>query len=158
MKKIILCLLLAMISVFSITACGIEIADSNGADDFSLAEITDENIINMDLGASGYSQSSYNEDGNNLEELTKFKAKSFSGVAEIYSTNLILKSDLVFDISTIQVDSGNFRLMVLVDDEIVHEFDLEEMSQSYELKDTKGAVSVRMAGESDKFKFYIQVR
>lgn len=38
--------MLAMIFIFGFTACGVEISDTNGPDDYSLATITDENIIN----------------------------------------------------------------------------------------------------------------
>lgn len=154
MKKV-LCLILALVFSLSLTACGPEIEDTNGADDFSLNTITEQNIIDMDLGSSAYSTSPADEDLD-LSEMTKFKAKNFSGVAEIYTANFILKSDVTFDMGTIQVDQGNFRLMVLIDDEIVHDFDLEEMGQSFELRDIKGTVSVRMAGESAAFKFFIE--
>lgn len=157
MKKRLFSFVLVLVIVCCFTACGVEIADTNGDDDYTLAEITEENIVNMDLGASSYSQSPSDDEVAGLAELTKFKASSFSGVAEIYSTNLIGKSDLTFNVTTIQVDKGNFRLMVLVDDKIIHEFDLAEMNQTYELEDTSGAVSVKMAGESADFKFYIQV-
>lgn len=156
MKKI-LCLVLALAFAFCTVGCGVEIEDANGPDDFSLTEITDDNIINLDLGASSYSQSPSSEDTADLSKVTKFKSNSFSGVAEIYGKNLIGKSDLTIDVTSIQVDEGNFRLLVLLDDQIVHEFDLEEMNQTYELRDVSGNVSVRMAGESANFKFSIRV-
>ena len=49
------------------------------------------------------------------------------------------------------------EFMVLLDDKIVHEFNHEDLLQSYELRDVNGYVSVRMAGESAAFKYYIQV-
>lgn len=52
---------------------------------------------------------------------------------------------------------GNFRGVVLVDDEIVYDFDLEEMDQSCELHDINGTVSVRIAGESAAYEFYMEV-
>lgn len=142
--------------LFSVTACGVEIEDTNGADDYSLATITEDNIINMDLGASGYSISPGADEQENLSELTTIKGKSFSGVAEIYSTNFIMKSDLCIYIGTMNVKEGNFKLMVLVNDEIVHEFELDEFNETYTLEDVKGYVSIRMAGESANFKYEIQ--
>ena len=52
MKKKFFALLLALVLMLGFTACGVEIADTNGPDDYSLATITEENIINQDLGAS----------------------------------------------------------------------------------------------------------
>ena len=70
MKKI-LCLILALgFAVFAV-GCGPEIADTNGPDDYSLAEITEENIINQDLGCSGYTVSPASDDENYMVKLTK---------------------------------------------------------------------------------------
>ena len=157
MKKAIYLLLVLLFSL-SLTACGVEIEDTNGADDYSLNTITEENIISMDLGASTYSQSyDGDEEAEPLEYMTKFKGKEFSGVAELYSMTYIGKSDVTIEMGTIQVDQGNFRLMVLLDDEIIHDFDLEEMGQELELKDIKGNLSIRMAGETATFRFFMQV-
>lgn len=156
MKKIIV-IMLALVMAFAATACGVEIPDNNGPDDYSLATITDEEIVNLDLGASSYSMSPGSEDENYMEELTKFKGKEFSGVTEIYSVNFLGKSDVMVDVTSIQVNSGNFRLMALLDGEIVHDFDLDEIGQTFELRDVKGYFSIVMAGEMADFKFYIQV-
>ena len=57
MKKA-LCLLAAVLLCFGVSGCGGEgYEDTNGADDFTLETITDENIINLDVGASGLSYS-----------------------------------------------------------------------------------------------------
>lgn len=156
MKKI-LCVLLTLVFMFTITGCGPEIEDTNGPDDYTLATITDDNIINLDLGASGYSMSPGSESEDYMTTNTKFKADNFSGVSEIFGTNLLGKSDITIDLNSIQVDSGNFRLMVLLDDEIVYEFNNDELLQTCELRDVNGYVSIRMAGESAAFKYYIQV-
>ncbi len=156
MKKII-CILLVLMFALTITGCGVEIADENGPDDTSLATITEENIINLDLGAAGYSMSPGSDDENYMTTLTKFKGKEFSGVADLYTTNYIGKSDVTIDLTTIQVDSGNFLVCVVLDDEIVYEFNNEDMMQTCELKDIKGTLSVRIAGETAEFKTYLQV-
>lgn len=156
MKKI-LCLTLAMMFALTITGCGVEIPDENGPDNFNLATITVDNIVNMDLGASGYSVSPSSEDEDYMTNVTKIKGKEFSGVAELYQTNLIGKSDMTVYIDNISVESGNFKVLVLLDDEIVHEFNNQEMLQECELKDVKGTLSVRIAGETASFKCWMQV-
>lgn len=157
MKKKIITALSAMVLVFALASCGIEIADNNGPDDQSLATVTDQNIIDMDLGASSYSMSPGSEDESYMNSVTKFKGKEFSGVAELWGTDFIGKSDVIVDLSTIDVDSGNFKLVAVLDDEIVHVFDNEEMNQTFELKDVKGYFAIRMAGETADFKFYMQI-
>lgn len=152
MKKL-LCLMMIVLAVFGAVGCGsVAIEDTNGAEDFSLATITDENIVNQDLGCSAYSAPAEENTG-----IGKYKGNDFSGVAELYTINLLGKSDLTIDVSSIQVDEGNFRLMVLQDDEIIYEFDLEEMDQTFALRDTNGTVSVKMAGESADFIFYMEI-
>ena len=151
--KMFLCLMMIVLAVFGAAGCGsVAIEDTNGADDFSLTTITDENIIKQDIGCSAYSSPAEEDAG-----IGKYKGNDFSGVAELYTINLIGKSDLTINVSTIQVDEGNFRLMVLQDDEIIYEFDLEEMDQTFALRDTNGTVSVKMAGESADFIFYMEI-
>jgi len=157
MKKKLIAMVLTLGCVFSLTACGPEIPDENGPDDNSLATITEENIIQMDLGASAYSTSYSSDDEDYMTKMTKVKGKDFSGVVELWGVNLLGKSDQTIDLSTIQVDSGNFQLMATLDDEIVHVFDNEEMMQTYELRDSNGYFAIKMAGETADFKFFVQV-
>lgn len=154
MKKKIIAIMLALVFVFGFTACGVEIADTNGPDDYSLATITDENIINKDLGASGYSMSPGSDSEEYMTTTTKFKGSEFSGVAELWGTNLLGKSDITIDVSSFVINEGNFRLMVLLDDEIVYEFNPDELMETCELRDVNGYVALVMAGETADFKFY----
>lgn len=51
------------------------------------------------------------------------------------------------------VNSGNFKTVLVYNDEIVYEFRLNELMQTYTLKNIKGTISLRIAGESADFKF-----
>ncbi|MBR3976143.1 MAG: hypothetical protein IKJ88_09830 [Clostridia bacterium] len=123
------------------------IEDTNGEDVYILQKINDYNIIDMDIGALNVVQS--NELFNNLPT---YKSDKFTGVYEIFHENLIANR---FDITLYNttVNSGNFRIVLVYNDEIVHEFKLNELMQSYTLEDVKGTVSLRIAGESADFKF-----
>ena len=156
MKKV-LCLILTLMFALALTGCGVEIPDQNGPDNFNLATITVDNIVNMDLGASGYSVSPSSEDEEYMTKVTKVKGKEFSGVAELYYTNFVAKSDITVYLDNISVESGNFKVLVLVNDEIVHEFNNQEMLQECELKDIKGDFSVKIAGETADFKCWMQI-
>ena len=156
MKKIIT-ILLIFVFALGLTGCGVEIADENGPDNFNLSTITKDNIINMDLGASSYSVSPSSEDEDYMTSMTKVKGKEFSGVAELYTTNYIGKSDVTVYLDNISVESGNFKVIVQLDDKIVHQFNNQEMLQQYELKDIKGTLSVKIAGETANFKCWMQI-
>lgn len=137
---------------FSLLSSDLEhIEDTNGADNYDLQEIYDYNIINKDIGALNFSQS--DELFNNLPT---FKSKKFTGVAEVYATNMVANR---FDITLYNttVNSGNFKIVLVHNDEIVHEFKLNELEQSYTLENPKGTVALRIAGESADFKFSYDV-
>lgn len=89
MKKL-LHLFLAGVLCLSLTGCGEQYEDTNGADDFSLENITDENIINLDLGASGLSYSEVNLGNVSSSE---YSSDNFNGVECIHNTNFITSSD-----------------------------------------------------------------
>ena len=156
MKKV-LCLMLAMSFVFFAVGCGTEYEDTNGSEDYRLTQITDENITKLELGASNYSQKPASDESDNLSKMTEFKSDNFNGVAEIYRTCLVGKSDLTIDVSNLQVSSGNYALCVVQDGKIIHQFPVNEMMQTYELRDTNGQISIIMAGESADFYMSIQV-
>ena len=123
------------------------IEDTNGADNYNLQQITEYNIINMDIGALNLTES--NELFNNLPT---YKSDKYTGVSEIYMTNIWGNR---FDITlyNLRVKSGNFKVVLLHNDEIVHEFKLNELSESYTLENPNGTVSLRIAGESADFEF-----
>jgi hypothetical protein len=123
------------------------IEDTNGADNYSLQQITEYNIINMDIGALNFTEA--NELFNNLPT---YKSDKYTGVSEIYMTNIVGNR---FDITlyNLWVKSGNFKVVLIHNDEIVHEFKNNELMQSYTLENPKGTVSLRIAGESADFEF-----
>ena len=70
----------------------------------------------------------------------------------------IFTTDIVgnrFDVTLFNtvVNSGNFKVVLIYNDEIVHEFRLNELMQTYTLENPHGAVSLRIAGESADFEF-----
>ena len=121
------------------------IEDTNGAT-FQLQEITDSNIINMDIGALNLKKTEA------PLSATEYSSDKFTGVAEIFHENLITNRYEITLFNT-SVNSGNFRIVLVYNDEIVHEFKLNELMQTYILEDVKGTVSLRIAGESADFEF-----
>ena len=129
---------------------GIEhIEDTNGPDDYSLQTITEENIIKMDMGSIGGPNISR---GILTGDTVEFSAKKFTGVYEILYDNFIGKSDFQLDLTNYYIKGGNFKLVVVHDDEIVAELE-PGMLVEYRLEDVKGYVSLRIVGESASFTF-----
>lgn len=152
MKKLLSFLLMILLCL-TLAGCE-EYEDTNGADDFTLQTITDENIIKMDIGSSGLTYKETNVGGLKTSE---YSSKNFNGVDEIYVTSYILESDVEIYIGHMSVEKGNFKLAVILDDEIIKEIPLDAFSESYYFEDIKGDFSVRVAGESAAFEFYIDI-
>lgn len=136
------------IGIIWIFGRGIEhIEDTNGPDDYSLTTITDENIINLDVSAINVkTQNSL------ISDTITYSSNKFSGVYEVFLDNVITN---YFEITVnhTQVNSGNFRMVLLVNDEIVHDFNLNKLTQTYSMENVAGTVSLRIAGESADFMF-----
>ena len=121
------------------------IEDINGADNYNLQQITDDDIIARKMGSKNLTKET-----SVLSSLPEYSSKKFTGVAELYTTNIIGNR---FDITLYNtwVEAGNFKVVLVHNDEIVHEFALNEISQHYTLENPKGTVSLRIAGESADF-------
>ncbi len=124
------------------------IEDTNGPDDFTLQVITDDNIRKMDMGALNVGKSTSFLTG----ETVTYSSEKFTGVYEVFSQNIITNRYEI-TVNHARVDAGNFKMVLLVDDEIVHEFALNELTQTFVLEDVRGTVSLRIAGESADFQF-----
>ncbi len=137
---------LIVIAVIWFMQDGLEhIEDINGADNYTLQQITDSNIINRDIGAMGLKTST-----DSISNTTTYSSKKFTGVEEIYGNN-IWGNRFEITINHARVDSGNLRIVLLEDDKIVHEFKLNELTQTYVLENPNGYISLRIAGESADF-------
>lgn len=125
------------------------IEDTNGADDRSLQQITDEDIIDQGMGSVGGPKISRSIlTGDTVE----FSAEKFTGVHEILYDNYILPSDFEVDLSGFVVTGGNFKMVVIHDDKIVATLE-PDLFVNYRLEDVTGTVSLRIAGESAAFSF-----
>ena len=153
MRKFLLLLLTSI--CFTLIGCGITYEDTNGEDDFSLQTITDENIVNLELGSSGlkYSKQSIG----NLIFTSEYSSKNFNGVAELYSTDFLLPSDISVDIGYLNVTSGNFKLAVINNNEIIQEIPINTFNETFSFEDLKGSFAVHIVGESAAFELSIQI-
>ena len=140
--------------VWFILASGSEsidhIEDTNGADNYALQVLTDENIVKRDVGAKGFSSTT-----NNITNRITYSSKKYTGVTEVdgYTS---LGTTCTVCVNYFDLYEGNAKLVVMKDDEIVHEFAPNEGLQYFTVENAKGAyISFRLAGESAKFKLDI---
>ena len=132
------------------------IEDTNGPDDYSLVTITDENILNMDLGAHlpvKTSSAGVNIGGVDVSAPVKFSSNDFSGVYEVMYNNFFLDSDVVIYLNYLKVNSGNFKMVVVYNDEIIETIEPSDEPIEFRMEDVNGTVSLRIAGESADYEF-----
>lgn len=153
MKKL-LSLILAGCMSLALVACGPEYEDTNGENNFKLQSISNENIIHLQTGASGLSYKETNIGGLHSSE---YYSKNFNGVEQIFLNDYIMKSDVHVYIGHMSVESGNFKLVAINNDKIIHEFDLDTFNEDFYFEDIKGPFSIHVAGECAKFEFYIDI-
>ena len=123
------------------------VEDTNGADNYELQTITDEDIVNMEMGAKGYAVTTHN-----ITKTTEISSSKFTGVHRVVYSNLLGKSDFVLNIHNFKVEGGNFKMAVVHDGEIVDVL-TAETAENYVLEDVSGTVSLVIAGESADFSF-----
>lgn len=123
------------------------IEDTNGAENFELQTITDEDIAKIEMGSLNVATST-----NSITNMTEISSSKFTGVYEVLYTNLIGKSDFLLNIYDFQINGGNFKMVVVHNGKIIHTL-TPENAEEYLLEDVNGTVSLVIAGESADFSF-----
>lgn len=123
------------------------IEDTNGAENFALQTITDEDIAKIEMGSLNVGTSK-----NSITNMTEISSSKFTGVYEVLYTNLIGKSDFLLNIYDFQINGGNFKMAVVHDGKIVKTLTEENYEETL-LEDINGTVSLVIAGESADFSF-----
>lgn len=126
-----------------------EIKDTNGEDNFSLCEISDEDIIKgmEDSGISSISDS---------DDKYHYVGKAFNGVTTL-GTDEPLNSYDKLEIKTVKATKGNLRLLILSDNHIIHDFTINQPNQTYSIDESQGDISLIVAGESANFEVVFTV-
>ena len=123
------------------------IEDTNGAENFELQTITDEDIAKIEMGSLNVTTKS-----NTITNMTEISSKKFTGVYEVLYTNLLGKSDFVLELYELEINGGNFKMAIVQDGEIVKVL-TEENYENTVFDDINGTVSLVIAGESADFSF-----
>ena len=131
------------------------IEDTNGADNYALQVITEDNVIKQDMGTRGtISQDEWQIAG--ISSGTKYSAKKFTGVYQVYTTNIFKGSDIHVSLAEFEITGGNFAFYIVFDGEIVGEIkpgDSATAEFTLENIEKNGALEYVIAGESAGFSF-----
>ena len=134
------------------------IEDTNGADNFALATLTDADILATSLTCTGGPNSSIGRiqlpGGWTISDGVELYAKKFSGVADILWADYILPSDFCLNLDHFSVTGGNFRMMVINEGEIIADIQPGD-DISLLIEDLTGYTVVRIAGESAAFQIVL---
>ena len=150
MKRVV-CWILVAVCLCALTGCGIDgYPDTNGEEDFTLQVLTDEDI----LGTRGSVRvmSSTTTVGNK----TVCKTKTMSGVTDLYE-GYLRGGDFQITVSS-EFTKGNARLVLVLDDAIIHDFALNGEEQTFVLPDANGRIYLRVAGESTGYRVEYRIQ
>ena len=130
------------------------IEDANGAEDFSLATLTEADLLASKLTCTGGPNRTTGRislpGGWELSGGVKLDSDKFSGVADILWADYILPSDFNLRLNHFSVTEGNFRMVVINEGKIIAEVQPGEDIDLL-IEDITGYTVVRIAGESAAF-------
>lgn len=151
MKKNLLSILVSVLIVvmaIGLMGCSLEhIEDTNGAEDYSLTTITDQQIIDGNMGTLNMKKKTGAFSG-----MVEFYSDQFTGVYEIVYDDYIYVSEVLLQLYDFTVTAGNFKMCVIHEDQIVAVLEPGDLVE-YRLEDVSGMVRLVIAGESAAFHF-----
>lgn len=138
-----------------------EIPDVNGPDDYSLATLSEDDVLG-DYGSKMWITGT-SEKGNETnvsgiykeidrDEISSY-AKIFDGVYTAQATKTS-SNDLIFSFSS-NVKSGNFAIYILVDGEIYRQADINCKTKVKLLNINDKLVLVKIVGEAAEYEFSV---
>lgn len=140
MRKLLFALLTVSV-LLSLPGCMIvSYEDTNGPSDFSLQTLTDQDIIR------GTNTSTVMSSAVTVNNKTVCKAQTMSGVVTLFEKRF--DNEPLQIVVSCEITKGNARLILVIDDSIVHSFALNEDNQQFVLNHAAGKVCLKLAGET----------
>ena len=135
------------------------IEDTNGADNYSLQTITEQDVVDQKMGARGTVRElefPIEIAGVTISDGIRYSSDKFTGVSMLYNTMLFKGSDIHVTLAEFEIKEGNFAFYIVFDGEVVgkilpgdgaySEFLLENVEKA-------GTLEYVIAGESASFEF-----
>ena len=141
MKKIFTILTILCLT-FTLTSCGIK--DVNGEFDYSIATITDEQIINGNVNSFFMFENYHIQDNGSLFK-GEYSAKKFSGVKELYT--FTSSNDIIRYKYFLTCETGNAMIVIVSNDTIIERFEANKKCL-YELDNNGSEYRILIVGES----------
>ena len=135
------------------------IEDRNGPDNYSLQQITKEDVVALKMGSRGgpsESETQWNFGPLSVSSGIKYSSRKFTGVYRLYSCTIFKGSDIYVQLADFQVKSGNFAFYVVFDGRVVGEVKPDEFGTAQftmENVNKTGTLDYIIAGESANFSF-----
>lgn len=135
------------------------IEDTNGADNYTLQTITEEDVVNQEMGSRGTFrtiEAHFEIAGWSVSDGIRYSSDKFTGVDLIYSTTLFAGSDIYVTLAEYEIKEGNFAFYIVFDGEVVGEIEPGDGAYSeflLENVDKTGTLEYVIAGESASFEF-----
>ena len=142
MKKlrVISLILICALTLVTLVACFDHIEDTNGEEDFSLVTITDEDFIQY-----SHSLVSNNSVRTEIGNRTKLKIGKISGI-DIIEEFSVFGSGSVTISMNMSVTSGNCRLVLVHNEQIVYDFNIN--GEDSFVATERGHYYLKIGGES----------
>lgn len=135
------------------------IEDTNGADNYSLQSITEQDIIEQKMGTRGTvseRETHYDFAGLSVSDGIKYSSNKFTGVYLLHNTTLFKGSDIYVSLAEFVINEGNFAFYVVFDGEVVGKVEPSENALAeFRLENVEktGTLEYVIAGESASFEF-----
>lgn len=131
------------------------IEDTNGADNYSLQTITEQDVVEQKMGSKGSINKNETHLGN-ISSGTKYSSDKFTGVNRLHTSIIFKGSDIYVSLSSLEVTEGNFAFYIVFDGEVVGKIEPDgEVVSEFTLENVEktGDLEYIIAGESASFSF-----
>jgi len=131
------------------------IEDTNGADNYSLQTITEQDVVEQQMGSRGSINKNESHLGN-ISSGIKYSSKKFTGVNRLHTSTIFKGSDIYVSLSSFEVKEGNFAFYIVFDGEVVGKLEPNDdavVEFTLENVEKTGGLEYIIAGESANFSF-----
>lgn len=135
------------------------IEDTNGADNYTLQSITEQDVIEQKMGTRGTVrefETHLTVAGWSVSDGIRYSSDKLTGVYMLYNTTLFKGSDIYVSLAEFQIKEGNFAFYVVFDGEVVGKVEPSENAMAeflLENVEKTGTLEYVIAGESASFEF-----
>ena len=135
------------------------IEDTNGADNYNLQTLTEQDVVDQKMGSRGTVREvefPIEIAGVTISDGIRYSSDKFTGVDMLYSTTLFKGSDIHVTLAEFEIKEGNFAFYIVFDGEVVGKIMPGDGAYSeflLENVDKTGTLEYVIAGESASFEF-----